>query len=66
MKLYGFPPSPNTWKVRAVAAHIGLPFDVQKAPVDEADVWADPSLNVYPARRVGPDPAGQVAQEQDA
>ena len=21
MKLYGFPPSPNTWKVRAVAAH---------------------------------------------
>jgi len=26
MKLYGFPPSPNTWKVRAVAAHIGLPL----------------------------------------
>jgi glutathione S-transferase len=24
MKLYGFPPSPNTWKVRAVAAHLGL------------------------------------------
>ena len=27
MKLYGFPPSPNTWKVRAVAAHLGLPLD---------------------------------------
>ena len=26
MKLYGFPPSPNTWKVRAVAAHLGLPL----------------------------------------
>jgi len=24
MKLYGFPGSPNTWKVRAVAAHLGL------------------------------------------
>lgn len=27
MKLYGFPPSPNTWKVRAVAAHLGLPVE---------------------------------------
>jgi glutathione S-transferase len=24
MKLYGFPPSPNTWKVRALASHLGL------------------------------------------
>jgi acetolactate synthase-1/2/3 large subunit len=39
------------------AAHIGLPFDVQKDPVDEADVWADPALGVYPSRRTGPDPA---------
>jgi glutathione S-transferase len=29
MKLYGFPPSPNTWKVRAVAAHLGIPFDLE-------------------------------------
>jgi len=29
MKLYGFPPSPNTWKVRAVASHLGLPLDLQ-------------------------------------
>ena len=27
MQLYGFPPSPNTWKVRAVAAHIGVPLE---------------------------------------
>jgi glutathione S-transferase len=27
MKLYGFPPSPNTWKVRAVAAHLALPLE---------------------------------------
>jgi glutathione S-transferase len=30
MKLYGFPPSPNTWKVRAVAAHLGLPLESQQ------------------------------------
>ena len=29
MKLYGFPPSPNTWKVRAVAAHLGVPLEMQ-------------------------------------
>ncbi len=29
MKLYCFPPSPNTWKVRAVAAHLGLPLECE-------------------------------------
>ncbi len=29
MKLYGFPPSPNTWKVRAVAAHLGIPLEFE-------------------------------------
>jgi glutathione S-transferase len=29
MKLYGFPPSPNTWKVRAVAAHLALPLALE-------------------------------------
>ena len=42
---------------RPGAVHLGLPYDVQKAPVDEADVWADPALDAYPALRVGPDPA---------
>jgi glutathione S-transferase len=29
MKLYGFPPSPNTWKVRAVAVHLGIPLQME-------------------------------------
>jgi glutathione S-transferase len=29
MKLYGFPPSPNTWKVRAVAAHLAITLEEQ-------------------------------------
>ena len=29
MRLYGFPPSPNTWKVRAVAAQLGIPLDLE-------------------------------------
>ena len=41
---------------RPGAAHIALPFDVQTAPVDAGDVWADPSLGVYPSRRIAPDP----------
>jgi acetolactate synthase-1/2/3 large subunit len=41
---------------RPGTAHIGLPFDVQNGSVDRSDVWADPSLGRYPARRVGPDP----------
>jgi acetolactate synthase-1/2/3 large subunit len=39
------------------AAHIGLPYDVQRDPVDEAEIWADPALGAYPSRRTGPDPA---------
>jgi acetolactate synthase-1/2/3 large subunit len=41
---------------RPGAAHIALPFDVQNQPVERADVWGDPSLGVYPSRRVAPDP----------
>jgi len=29
MKLYAFPPSPNTWKVRAVAAYLGIPLEIE-------------------------------------
>jgi acetolactate synthase-1/2/3 large subunit len=41
---------------RPGAAHVALPYDVQMAPVDAGDVWADPSLGSYPSRRVAPDP----------
>ena len=42
---------------RPGAAHLGLPFDVQKQTLDEADVWAESDLGTFPARRTGPDPA---------
>ncbi len=42
---------------RPGAAHIGLPFDVQKQPIDEALLYADPQHQTYPAEPVGPDPA---------
>lgn len=41
---------------RPGAAHIALPFDVQKGPVEAGDIWGDPALGTYPARRSGPDP----------
>lgn len=50
---------------RAGAAHIGLPFDVQRDPVDEADVRGDASLGVFPSRRIGPDPR-DIARAADA
>src|SRR5688500_13045035 len=42
---------------RPGAAHIALPFDVQNAPVERGDVWADPTLGSFPSRRVAPDAA---------
>ena len=40
---------------RPGAAHLGLPFDVQRDPVDEADIWGEPELGRFPARPTGPD-----------
>jgi acetolactate synthase I/II/III large subunit len=40
---------------RPGSAHIALPFDVQNGPVERNDVWADPTLGAFPARRVAPD-----------
>jgi acetolactate synthase-1/2/3 large subunit len=37
------------------AAHIGLPFDVQRHPVDDSELWADETLGRYPSRSVAPD-----------
>jgi acetolactate synthase-1/2/3 large subunit len=41
---------------RPGAAHIALPYDVQNAPVERGEVWADPTLGSFPSRRVAPDP----------
>src|SRR2546423_11231519 len=40
---------------RPGSAHIALPFDVQNAPVERSDLWADPTLGAFPSRRVAPD-----------
>lgn len=40
---------------RPGAAHIALPFDVQNGPVERSELFADPSLGRYPARRIAPD-----------
>lgn len=37
------------------AAHIGLPYDVQKRPIQEVDIWAQPEHGSAPAWRVSPD-----------
>ena len=34
---------------RPGSAHLALPFDVQKAPVPEEEIWADPAFGVFPA-----------------
>jgi acetolactate synthase-1/2/3 large subunit len=49
---------------RPGAAHLGLPFDVQTDPVDEAAVHADPTLGAWPARRTAPEPAAIEAAAQ--
>lgn len=38
------------------AAHLGLPFDVQKAAVDADDVWAQQGLGTFPAWPPAPEP----------
>ena len=42
---------------RPGAAHLALPFDVQKAPVPEEEVWGDARFGAFPALRAAPDPA---------
>ncbi len=42
---------------RPGAAHLCLPFDVQKAPVPEGEIWADPQFGTFPALCAAPDPA---------
>ncbi|MBT4487935.1 MAG: thiamine pyrophosphate-binding protein, partial [Rhodospirillaceae bacterium] len=42
---------------RPGAAHLALPFDVQKGAVDATDIWHDEDLGRHPAWPTGPDPA---------
>ena len=42
---------------RPGAVHLALPFDTQKAPVDEAGLWAEPRHRHFPTEPAAPDPA---------
>ena len=39
---------------RPGAVHLALPFDTQKAEVDNAEIWADPAHRSYPASPAAP------------
>ena len=51
MKLYGFPFSPNTWKVRAVAAHLGLPVEDILVDLGKGEQRAPEYLSLNPTGR---------------
>jgi acetolactate synthase-1/2/3 large subunit len=49
---------------RPGAVHLGLPFDVQKMPVDADEVHGRADLGRYPARPVAPDPEAVAGAAQ--
>ena len=51
MKLYGFPASPNTWNVRAVAAHLGLPLDLAIVDLGKGEQRSPDYLALNPTAR---------------
>ena len=51
MKLYCFPPSPNTWKVRAVAAHLGLPLECEFVDLTKGQSHVPDYLALNPTGR---------------
>jgi glutathione S-transferase len=51
MKLYGFPPSPNTWKVRAVAAHLGVPLEFELVDLSKGGSHTPDYLALNPTGR---------------
>ena len=46
---------------RPGAAHLGLPFDIQKEAVPEEEIWSEPRFGGFPALPSGPDPAALEA-----
>jgi glutathione S-transferase len=51
MKLYGFPASPNTWKVRAVAAHLGIPLEFVLVDLSKGEQRSSEFLALNPTGR---------------
>lgn len=46
---------------RPGAVHLALPFDTQKAAVEDHEVWAEPAHRAYPAARTAPQHSDIVA-----
>ncbi len=51
MKLYGFAPSPNTWQVRALASHLGLPLEFVPLDFVKGDTKTPAFLAINPTGR---------------
>jgi glutathione S-transferase len=51
MKLYGFPPSPNTRKVQAVAAHLGMPLEFEFVDLTKGKSHTSDFLRMNPNGR---------------
>ena len=51
MKLYGFTASPNTWKVRALAAYLKVPLDYQFIDLTKGEQFAPDYLALNPTAR---------------
>jgi glutathione S-transferase len=51
MKLYGFPPSPNTWKVRALARQIGAPLKFELVDLTKGQQRSEAFLALNPCGR---------------
>ena len=52
MKLYGFPPSPNTRKVQAVAAHLGIPLEFQLVDITKGRSRTPEFLSINPNGKI--------------
>lgn len=51
MKLLGFPPSPNTWKVRAVAHRLGIPLELALVDLSKGEQRKPDYLAMNPSGR---------------
>jgi glutathione S-transferase len=51
MKLYGFPPSPNTWQVRALASYLGMPLDFEFVDITKGAQRTPAILAINPSGR---------------
>jgi glutathione S-transferase len=51
MKLYCFPPSPNTWKVRAAAHYMGVPLELELVDLTKGQQRSENYLALNPCGR---------------